>query len=114
MGVYKEAEHAIKLITQRSVQIYPDACDFGALCNKGDEIWNWGKQLVDWYQDKKKPIVREHYGTGQSCSAVVIVGSDNSERDITKKYKVEYVGVKKRINYNGKKYDGYFHVYEVK
>lgn len=114
MGIYKEANHAIELIQKRSIQIYPDACDFGALCNVGDELWNWGKQLVDWYIKKGTQPEQHRYETGQSSSAIVEVGSDDSERPFTKRYKVEYVGVKKRILYNGKKYDGYFHVYEVK
>jgi hypothetical protein len=50
MSVYKEGFSAIKDIENNSVQIYNDACDFGAPCKKGDKIWNAAKQLVDWYK----------------------------------------------------------------
>ena len=50
MSVYKEGYHAIELIKKKSVQIYADACDFGAPIKIGDELWNWVKQLADWYK----------------------------------------------------------------
>ncbi len=50
MAVYREGYHAIETINSKSVQIWQDACDFGAPCKKGDKIWNAAKQLVDWYK----------------------------------------------------------------
>ena len=49
MSVYKEGYHALELIEKNSKQIWQDACDFGAPTKEGDEVWNWTKQLVEWY-----------------------------------------------------------------
>jgi hypothetical protein len=52
MAVYREGYHAIKSIESESLQIYPDACDYGAPCKKGDNIWNLANLLANWYGDK--------------------------------------------------------------
>nr|DAJ28059.1 MAG TPA: KH domain [Caudoviricetes sp.] len=49
MAVYREGYKAIEAIKRASKRIYNDACDFGAPTKKGDNIWNYAKQLCDWY-----------------------------------------------------------------
>lgn len=59
MAIYREGYHAIELIEENSVQIFPDACDFGAPVRKGDEIWNRSKQLIDWWIIRSKLLSRK-------------------------------------------------------
>ena len=54
MSVYKEGFMCLQTIESASKRIYPDACDFGALTNKGDKIWNAALQLVEMYKDENK------------------------------------------------------------
>ena len=70
MSIYKEAVHAVNLIKRNSQRIYPDAADYGASVKKGDEIWNWAKQLVECYGVKGSRRVTK-YGTGTSVTSLV-------------------------------------------
>lgn len=49
MSVYKEGYSTIRKITSQSVQIYSDACDYGAPVKVGDILWNDLIQLVEFY-----------------------------------------------------------------
>lgn len=68
MAVYREGYSAIKSITQQSVQIFSDACDFGAPVKVGSTLWNELKQLVDWYKIEGT-VKKDQYG----CSAQVLL-----------------------------------------
>ena len=65
MSVYKEGYMCVETITNASIQIYPDACDFGAPTKQGDEIWNAAKQLVEMYGDEGTRT-GEVYPTGKT------------------------------------------------
>lgn len=70
MSVYKEGFYAVELIQKSSKQIFPDAADFGAPVTKGDSLWNWVKQLVDWYGVKGSR--KEYtYPTGATVESTV-------------------------------------------
>ena len=70
MAVYREGYKAIEEIKKRSVQIYSDACDYGAPTRKGDSIWNYAKQLMDCYgvEGTRK---ESRYSTGASVKQEV-------------------------------------------
>lgn len=115
MAVYREGYKALELIQKRSKQIYDDACDFGALTRKGDELWNAAKQLIDWYGDKNRK--QEDYSTGATitCDFTLIdewAVSDErkTEEEATEKYRLTYVHCKNGIKTKEGKYDGYFYI----
>ena len=72
MSVYKEGYYAIKLITNNSKRIFDDAADYGCPVKKGDGIWMWVKQLVEWYRvrDVNTRVVTK-YPTGTTVSEEV-------------------------------------------
>lgn len=70
MSVYKEGYYAVELIKKQSKQLYADACDFGAPVKKGDDLWNWAKQAIDWYGNPKTRK-QDNYGTGTTVSQVI-------------------------------------------
>jgi hypothetical protein len=70
MSVYREGYHAAQLIKDKSVQIFNDACDFGAPTKKGDAIWNAAKQLIEWYGVENSRR-EDRYSTGRSVTAKV-------------------------------------------
>ena len=49
MAVYREGYSIIESLQNQSVQIYPDACDFGVPVEIGDANWKALKQLTEWY-----------------------------------------------------------------
>ena len=49
MAVYREGYHWVDELSKRSVQIFPDAADYGVPVRKGDEEWEVAKKLVEWY-----------------------------------------------------------------
>lgn len=70
MAVYREGFQALKLINDKSVQIFDDAADFGAPTKKGDELWVAVKQLCSWYGiNNTRKVLR--YNTGRSVSQEV-------------------------------------------
>lgn len=116
MAVYREGFKAVEAIQKASIRIYNDACDFGALSNKGDEIWNQALCINEMYS-KKGTYKFDRYSTGQSCSVEFtlidewsVCDERKSIKEATEKYELHYVGVKKGIKqlHSGKKYDGYF------
>lgn len=97
MAVYREGFKAIEEIKKLSVNIFNDACDFGAPTKKGDKIWNTAKQLVDWY---KIEGTRKHdkYSTGESVSVEVklidewaVSDERKTLKEATEKYRVNFV-----------------------
>lgn len=119
-AVYREGYHCIDIIQQNSVQIYPDAADFGAPYNKGDKIYNATKQLVDTYKDKNIPIKNNKYSTGASSEATVtlidewaVSDGDKTVAEATEKYLVNCVTSKGGIKYNGQTYTGYVTVTKI-
>ena len=48
-AVYREGYHIIDELKKASVQIYPDAADYGVPVKKGDKYWKMAQQLVTWY-----------------------------------------------------------------
>ncbi len=89
MSVYKEGFHAIKLIQQNSKRIFNDAADYGALVKKGDELWNWTKQLVDSYGVKASKTVNR-YETGASCSCIVKLMNEHTDGK-ERLFRVEFI-----------------------
>lgn len=106
MSVYKEAVLAVKVIKQNSKRIYPDACDFGAPVRKGDDIWNWAKQLVDWY-GVKGTRKESRYSTGVSVSQKVMFMPDEHNSDKYVTVEVVYVSTEKN-----KEMEGYIYIKE--
>lgn len=116
MSVYKEFYHAIKLIESNSKRIYEDACDYGALTQVGDELWNWAKQLVEWYgknENGEKKRTQEDYSTGTTVTSIVS-GIDEWITGNTEIYKLTYVSVKKGIKKDGKLYNGFLQIEKIK
>jgi hypothetical protein len=109
MSVYKEGFHAIALIKQNSRQIYPDAADFGMLVKKGDQNWNWTKQLCDWYGVKETRVF-EKYATGHTLSQVVSLMNEHGDHKEVK-YCITYVSVDGKRETKG--FDGYVYVEEL-
>lgn len=102
MGVYKEGYHAIKLIKMNTRQVFPDAADYGAPIRKGDEVWRWTKQLVDWY-GVKGTRREDIYRTGTTVSHEVELMSEATGR--IDRFKVTYTTTR-----NHPEYDGYVEV----
>jgi hypothetical protein len=100
MSVYKEAVHAIKLIQSRSKRVYSDACDFGVPVRKGDEIWNWAKQLVDWYGEEGTREVTK-YSTGTTVSHLVSYMPHEHQSARFERVKVVYVTTRHEQNMDG-------------
>lgn len=105
MSVYKEGFHALSLIEKHSKQIYSDACDYGALVCKGDDLWLWTKQLVEMYGEKNSRIA-DRYATGSTVQTTVSLLDEWSTGDEFL-YQITYVGCTNGIKHRGKKYDGY-------
>lgn len=107
MSVYKEGFHAVELIKKNSRKIWNDAADFGAPVKKGDEVWNWTKQLVDWYgvEGSRK---EERYATGVTVKNRVSLLNEWTDGGEVM-YEVTYVSVS-----NNKNLDGYVYLIRVK
>jgi hypothetical protein len=64
MSVYKEIGYAVREIEKQSVQIYPDACDFGVPVKSfNDPIIKLVKGVIDLYDLQSETIT---YGTGST------------------------------------------------
>jgi hypothetical protein len=100
MSVYKEAVHAIGLIRKNSKRIYPDACDYGTPVKKGDDIWNWTKQLIDCYGVKDSRKVAK-YSTGTTASSVVRYMPDEHNSPVYKQVRVSYTTTRKDRHQDG-------------
>lgn len=107
MSVYKEGFHAVELIKKNSRQIWNDAADFGAPVKKGDALWNWTKQLIDWY-GVENSRQQESYGTGTTVKHKVSLLNEWSDMSEVM-YEVTYVSVR-----NDKNMDGYVYLIRVK
>ena len=99
MSVYKEGFYAVDLITKASRQIWNDSADFGAPTKKGDNIWAWTKQLVEWYGVEGTKKV-ERYSTGTSVSQTVEL-MDEWNTGKTIRYSVNFVTVSNNPNMDG-------------
>lgn len=100
MSVYKEGYYAVELINKASKQIYSDACDYGAPVKKGDSLWNWTKQLVEWYGVQGTRQVSE-YGTGATVEHVVELMDEWNTGRIDR-FKVSYITTR-----GDRRHDGY-------
>lgn len=92
MSVYKEGFYAVRTIRNSMKQVYPDAADFGAPVRKGDELWNWAKQAVDWYGVEGTRKV-ERYLTGVTVTADIelMYEGDGPQRGEVLRFRIEYV-----------------------
>lgn len=106
MSIYKEGYYAIKVITEASRRLYPDACDFGAPVRKGDNIWNWVKQLVEMYGINSTRMVAK-YSTGTTVTQVVELIDEHNTRKL-ELFKVIYITTR-----NDKNWDGYVTVEKI-
>jgi hypothetical protein len=120
MAVYREGFAAIDIIEKASVQIYNDACDFGAPCKKGDKIWNTAKQLVDWYKVENS---RKQYNIGNKPYGVENVVELMDEwalgdrrktvEEATEYYKVSYHKMSKGVDGAYRSYDGFISIEKI-
>lgn len=103
MAVYREGYHIIKKIISTSIQIYPDAADFGSPTNNTDEIARDVKQLIEWY-GIKGTRVENKYHTGTTVTHdVLLIDEWVTKRE--ERFRVTYVST--RANGETK---GYFYV----
>ncbi len=108
MSVYKEGFYCLQQIENQSKRIYEDACDFGALTNKNDSIWNCSKQLVEWYGEKETRKV-EKYLTGCTVTQeVTLMDEWNTGDKFT--YRLTFVTNNNGIKVKGNKFNGYVYV----
>lgn len=112
MSVYKEGFHALKTIQARSRQIWPDACDFGALTTKGDAIWKLAEQLMSWYGEKETRN-EDQYATGATVTQEFSLMDEWNTGD-TYYFRLTYVASKKKMKVGSDKYDGYFYVDKIR
>lgn len=111
MSVYKEGFSAVKTIESASKRIYPDACDFGALTNIGDNIWNAAAQLIQMYKDEDSVRKEEKYNTGITVTHEFSLMDEWSTGD-QYMYRVTYVGSLKgqKMKTPSGKFDGYIYL----
>ena len=103
MSVYKEGYHIVKKIIAGSVQIFPDAADFGFPTDNNDEISRDVKQLIEWYGiDGTRN--EQRYGTGTTVTHDVLL-IDEWVTKQEERFSVTYVST--RANGATK---GYFYV----
>ncbi len=107
MSVYKEAIYGLNHIQTNSKQVFPDAADYGAPCKKGDDTWNWAKQLVDWYAVKGSRKV-ETYSTGTTVSAIIEYMPNEHNSPRYEKVRITYVTCRKN-----KTMDGYIYLEKI-
>ncbi len=120
MSVYKEGFYCKAQIENNSKRIFEDAADFGAVTNKGDNIWNCMKQLVEWY-GQKGTRVETQYETGCTVTQTVKLidewaVSDNRKKLInaTELYKVTFVYSKQQFkDMVGNKYNAYVYIERI-
>lgn len=105
MSVYKEAYFVIAEIIKQSVQIYPDACDFGVPYRKGDKNFTMVKEMLAPYGNEKTKKVNQ-YAIGKDASIVIEV-MDEWDSGAEEKYKLDIVIPTKGIKYRNEQYDGY-------
>jgi len=119
MAVYREGFAAIDIIEKASVQIYNDACDFGAPCKKGDKIWNTAKQLVDWYEiglRKQYNIGNKPYGVENVVELMdewAVSDRRKTVEEATEYYKVSYHKMSKGSDGAYRNYDGFISVEKI-
>lgn len=97
MAVYREGYHAVEQIQKTSVSIFDDACDYGAPCRKDDAIWNYTKQLFDWYKVNNTRN-ESRYISGASVETVVelmdewaVSDGRKTQKQATERYRVTFV-----------------------
>jgi len=109
MSVYKEGYCIVDQIHKRSKQIYPDACDYGALTQIGDELWKMVKQLIEWYG---LPETRSQvdYGSNNEYHTleVIVELMDEWNTGRIEPFLITYTTIKGKVN--GVYYDDYFTV----
>lgn len=115
MAIYREGYKAVEEIEKKSVRIYRDASDFGAPTRKGDNIWNYAKQLVDWYGIEGTRS-ENRYSTGRSVRCDVKLVDEwavSDERktleEATEIYSVEFISCNSG---QCKDKDGYIMIYK--
>lgn len=119
MAVYREGYHAVEEIEKNYTRIWDDACDEGALVKKDDDLWNWTKQLVEWYGVKGTRKVNDYANSIQVEHEVKLMDewaySDGrkSESEAIERFKVSYYMEKRGIRKGSKKYDGFVRVERI-
>lgn len=106
MSVYKEGWYAVRIIQNRSIQIEPFSADYGAPVRKGDGIWNWTKQLAEWYGVPNTRQVNT-YSTGTTVSIMIRLMNESTCKYHT--FRLTYV-----TTHHHPEWDGYVEVEEVK
>lgn len=107
MSVYKEGYYIIDQIQKRSKQIWNDACDYGALTQVGDELWNMVKQLIEWY-GLPETRTKVDYGSNHQHLKVIVELMDEWDTGRIEPFKITYTTIKCKVN--GTYWDGYFEV----
>ena len=117
MAVYREGYHIIREIQKASIQIFPDACDFGAPVKQKDSIWNSMRQLIEWY-GVNGTREENRYDTGRSVSQKILLTDEwavsdgrKNEEEAIETYYVEFTSC---IEGKCKGFDGYIYVRKEK
>lgn len=114
MAVYKEGWYAVRTISNRSFQIYPDAADFGAPFRKGDDIFREAATAAALYGIQPSRKV-ERYLTGKDASIDFELMDEFGPTPARRtKFRLTVVLPEKGIKTRGEKYDGYMHIEEVR
>ena len=108
MSVYKEGYYIVDQIMKAQVQIFPDACDFGAPTKRGDKLWNYAKQLANDYGTDVTKVNR--YGTGRSAMKRISLRREHQPGMPYDVFVMDFVSCEKG---KCKGFDGYLHIYKV-
>lgn len=116
MSVYKEGYYIIGEIQKKSLQIYSDACDYGAPVKQGDPLWNLMKQLTEWY-GVKGSRQESRYKTGRSVQQKIELMDEwavsdgyKSEKEATEIYRLSFVSCTEG---KCKGFDGYLSIEKI-
>jgi len=105
MSVFKEGYHVVNMIHKCSCQIFPDAADYGVLTTKGDNLWNWVKQAINWYGVKGSRR-QSNYRTGVTVSHDIKLIREHGS-GVDDYFRITYTST------NLKPYNGYFQVEQI-
>jgi hypothetical protein len=116
MAVYREGYAWLKKLHDNSVQIFPDAADFGVPIKRNDKFWNIAKALVEWYGIKGTRKYNK-YSTGKSVEYTIELIDEWAVSDgykniteATENWSVSYITCSSG---RCKDMDGYIQVYRL-
>lgn len=112
MSVYKELLYAAEQVEKLSVQVFPDAADFGVpVFSNDDPIIRLVKQTSEMYEAR---VTVSRYSTG-ATQTISIMGMDewNTGKDFEMVFTYVHISsTTRRPKVNGKTLQGYIYVAE--